>query len=111
MHLRDLHQLTYLDLSWNDQIGDHDISALCSLPRLASLNLSHTGLTDTGLGHVGDILGLIYLDLSWCEGITDQGLQHLRRIQNLAYLNVSGCKQLTQRGLAKLTQPGLYVMR
>lgn len=111
VHLRDLGRLSYLDLSWIDGIGGNDIGALCSLPRLATLSLAHTGLTDTGLGHVGDIPTLIYLDLSWCDSVTDQGLQHLRRLQNLAILNVIGCKRLTQRGLAKLTQPGLYVVR
>jgi len=111
VHLRRLTNLSYLDLSWNEQIGDSDIVALCDLPRLASLSLSHTNLTDTGLGHVGDIPSLIYLDLSGCAHITDKGLLHLHRLDKLAVLNVGGCNRITQRGLARLARPGLYVMR
>jgi hypothetical protein len=111
VYLRDLPNLAYLDLSRNGQIEDKGVATLCDLPRLSTLNLSRTAITDAGLRHVGDILTLLYLDLSQCELITDKGLLHLGRLKNLAYLNVSGCKRLTQRGLSKLTRPGLYVMR
>ncbi len=110
VYLRDLPDLAYLDLSRNVQIEDKGIGALCDLPRLSTLNLSRTAITDAGLRHVGDILRLLYLDLSQCDLITDKGLPHLSRLKNLAYLNVSGCKRITQRGLNKLTRPGLYVM-
>ncbi len=111
VYLRDLSNLTYLDLSRNSQIEDKAVATLCDLPRLSTLNLSRTAITDAGLRHIGDILGLLYLDLSQCELITDKGLPHLSRLKNLAYLNVSGCPRITQRGLNRLTRPGLYIIR
>jgi len=110
VYLRTLTNLTYLDLSRNGQIDDKAITALCDLPRLSTLNLSRTAITDAGLQHIGDIMSLVYLDLSWCEHVTDKGLLNLSRLKNLAYLNVGGCKHITQRGITRITRPGLYIM-
>jgi len=111
VYLRDLPNLSYLDLSRNGQIEDKGVATLCDLPRLSTLNLAWTTITDAGLRHIGDILSLLYLDLSHCQSITDKGLLHLTRLKNLAYLNVGGCTHITQRGLNRLTRPGLYVLR
>ena len=111
VHLRNLFNLTYLDLSRNPQVDDKGVVALCELQRLSTLHLAGTAITNVGLSHVGDIPGLLYLDLSYCERITDRGLSHLRRLKKLAYLNVSGCKRLTPRGINRLSRSGLYIMQ
>mgnify|MGYP000066162592 CR=1 FL=1 len=110
VHLRHLLNLTYLDLSRNPQVDDRGVTPLCDLQRLSTLNLARTAITDTGLSHIGDIPGLLYLDLSHCERITDRGLSHLRRLKKLAYLNVSGCKRLTTRGINRLSR-SVYVIQ
>ncbi len=111
VHLRNLLNLTYLDLSSNPQMDDKGVTPLCDLPRLSTLNLARTAITDIGLSHIGDMPALLYLDLSSCERITDRGLSHLRRLKKLAYLNVSGCKRLTQNGISRLSRSGLYIMQ
>lgn len=111
VHLRNLLNLTYLDLSSNPQVDDKGVTLLCDLPRLSTLNLARTAITDIGVSHIGDMPALLYLDLSNCERITDRGLSHLRRLKKLAYLNVSGCKRLTQNGVSRLARSGLFVMQ
>jgi hypothetical protein len=111
VHLRNLFNLTYLDLSRNLQVDDKGVVAMCDLQRLSTLNLAGTAITDIGLSHIGDIPGLLYLDLSHCERITDRGLSHLRRLRKLAYLNVGGCKRLTSRGISRLSRSGLFIMQ
>ncbi len=111
VHLRNLLNLTYLDLSSNPQVDDKGVTPLCDLPRLSTLNLARTAITDVGLSHIGDMPALLYLDLSNCERITDRGLSHLRRLKKLAYLNVSGCKRLTQNGVSRLARSGLFIMK
>lgn len=111
VHLRNLLNLTYLDLSSNPQVDDKGVTPLCDLPRLSTLNLARTAITDIGLSHIGDMPALLYLDLSNCERITDRGLSHLRRLKKLAYLNVSGCKRLTQNGVSRLARSGLFIMQ
>jgi hypothetical protein len=111
VHLRNLFNLTYLDLSRSAQVDDKGVVALCDLQRLSTLNLAGTAITDVGLSHIGDIPGLLYLDLSHCERITDRGLSHLRRLKKLAYLNVGGCKRITQRGIGRLSRSGLFIMQ
>ncbi|MGC9397356.1 MAG: hypothetical protein ACP5J4_21130 [Anaerolineae bacterium] len=111
VHLRNLLNLTYLDLSRNPQVADKSVVALCELQRLSTLLLAGTAITDIGLSHIGDIPGLLYLDISHCERITDRGLSHLRHLKKLAYLNVSGCKRITPRGIARLSRSGLYIMQ
>lgn len=111
VYLRNLFNLTYLDLSSNLQVDDKGVTPLCDLPRLSTLNLARTAITDVGLSHIGDMPALLYLDLSNCERITDRGLSHLRRLKKLAYLNVSGCKRLTQNGISRLARSGLFIMQ
>jgi hypothetical protein len=111
VHLRNLLNLTYLDLSSNPQVDDKGMTPLCDLPRLSTLNLARTAITDIGLSHIGDMPALLYLDLSNCERVTDRGLSHLRRLKKLAYLNVSGCKRLTPRGISRLMRSGLFIMQ
>ena len=111
VHLRNLLNLTYLDLSRNPKVDDKGVVALCDLQRLSTLNLAGTAITNVGLSHIGDIPGLLYLDLSHCERITDRGLSHLRRLRKLAYLNVDGCKRLTPRGIGRLSRSGLFIMQ
>lgn len=111
VHLRNLLNLTYLDLSRNPKVDDKGVVALCELRRLSTLNLAGTAITNVGLSHIGDIPGLLYLDLSHCERITDRGLSHLRRLRKLAYLNIDGCKRLTPRGIGRLSRSGLFIMQ
>jgi len=111
VHLRNLLNLTYLDLSRNPLVDNKSVTSLCDLQRLSTLNLARTAITDIALAHIGDILSLLYLDLSYCERITDRGLLHLRRLKKLAYLNVSGCKRLTPRGISRLARSSLYIMQ
>jgi hypothetical protein len=80
------------------------------LTQLSSLHLAHLPITNRGLGHLRDLTGLIYLDLSWCEEITDRGLSVLNRMDKLAYLNLKGCRRVSRRAISRLKRPGLDIL-
>jgi hypothetical protein len=76
--------------------GDDDLAPLARLPRLNSLVLFRTPVTDAGLAHLAKIGGLESLDLHGTK-ITDAGLVHLEHLTRLKHLDLSGT-QVTDAG-------------
>ncbi len=76
------------------------IRRLAKLPNLKFLNLAHTGISDHGLKHIGNISGLETLDLT-STMIADAGLVHLYELKNLKILTLAGT-DVTAAGAEKL---------
>src|SRR3954454_23982456 len=75
--------------SW---ITDADLERLRSFPRLRSLNLTRTRITDVGMEHLATLTGVTDLNLYFAEYITEDGIAHLKGWSSLERLNLHGTK-------------------
>jgi hypothetical protein len=93
-------------------VDDASLALLRSFPRLQSLNLAQTRITDRGLRDVATLSALEHLDLSGNPGVTDAGLDHLAALPRLQMLVLAGTR-VTEGGVQKLraARPGLQVVR
>lgn len=96
----------------NKPVDDAFLKLLGSFPKLQSLNLPNTRLTDQGLRNVATLSTLEDLDLSGNPGVTDAGLEHLTALPKLELLFLSDTR-VTEGGIQKLraARPGLQVER
>lgn len=96
----------------NKPVEDASLALLHSFPKLQSLSLAHTRITDEGLREVATLSTLEHLDLSGDPGVTDAGLNHLAALPRLQMLTLSGTR-VTDGGVQKLraARPGLHVVR
>jgi hypothetical protein len=126
-HLRDhTPHLTYLNLSWCEDVSDAALQALCGeLRELAVLKLRCMQVSDATVGMVArtcgrcirsldvgrgclsddglfDIAkgcaGLTSLSVNWCEGVSDVGIAAmLQSCRAIERLDCQGCKRLTDK--------------
>lgn len=61
--LSSMTQLTYLSLNQNREISDFAFPCLAKLTNLVSLNISSTGMTSAGLGHLHGLPSLASLSV------------------------------------------------
>jgi internalin A len=85
------------------RFGDEQMTALGRLPRLDSVWIEGSAVTDAGLAHLRDLTRLNCLGLCWNKGITDGGLVHLRGLENLEDLSLL-YTGIEGRGLAQLAR-------
>ena len=76
-HLRELTNLTHLDLGRWYLITDDGLSHLAGLTKLKTLDLQDTKITDAGLEHLGGLTSLRSLDL-YNTKVTDEGVKKLQ---------------------------------
>ena len=77
-------------------------------PRLTSLNLGSSYITDSQLESLDSMAELKSLNLAWCHPVSDSGLILVSKIKSLTSLNIKGCKKITSAGVASLSElPGL----
>lgn len=100
--LRPASQITDLNLSFAEQIGDEGTSAIRDWKNLTSLNLRGTKITDATLEMLAGLTSLQSLDISYAQ-LTDLGLNHLTSLTGLHHLAMGGNK-LTDTGLQFLRQ-------
>jgi len=74
--------------------GDGDLSMLVGLPKLASLYVSYTEITDEGMKQLGEIGSLKGIG---CGGnrVTAAGIAPLTKLSNLGYLDINNCPLVT----------------
>lgn len=100
-YLRELAQLTYLNLSGLN-ISNAGLARVGHLSQLTHLKLAWTQITDAGLAHLSHLTALQRLDLSHTQ-VTDAGLARLGHLSELTHLNLTG-PQITDAGLAHLSR-------
>ncbi len=81
-------------------VTDTVIAPLKDVLGLVDLNLATTRVTDAGLANLKGLVNLQRLHLE-LTGVTDAGLAHLKGLPNLTYLNLYGTK-VTDKGLENL---------
>ncbi len=82
------HTLTGIDMrSWT--IRDEELEFLKDLPRLKSVSLLKTAITNVGLKNLAELPMLQELELSECPNINDAGLKQLVALKGLTYLDIS----------------------
>lgn len=77
---------------------------VAALPHLATLRLAGCSLiTDRTLQRLAEnptlAVGLVHLNLFNCASITDDGLGYLGKLSSLQYLNVGWCVRITDKGI------------
>ncbi len=80
--------------------GDADLACLEALPKLDTLDLSGTHVSNAGLASLEGLAQLAFLNLDQTK-ITDAGLEHLKGLTNLQELSL-GNTRVTDAGLAHL---------
>ncbi len=78
--------LEYLDLSHNPKLTDRSVASLKSLPHLANLQLTNTGISDEAMKALANAPALQGIFLFGTK-VTDQGLQELRHCPRLRTLH------------------------
>lgn len=105
--LKNCSELRAVDLMLCSDVSDTAAAVLGTLPKLESLNLSGTAITDRGVGSLGRLIRLTHLELAGTPGarmsVTDAVTGHLARFSRLQRLNLNST-DLTDRGLARLTR-------
>jgi len=83
-------------------ISDWSLAHLASgiAPRLRSLDLADTDISDAGLAYVGNFCHLAHLSLFYCN-ITNAGLRHLENLTTLETLNLDS-RDIGDEGLVHL---------
>lgn len=82
------------------RVTDEGLRYVKGLTQLERLSLASPEITDTGLEHLEGLGRLKSLHLG-CPKITDAGLQHLKRLTQLEELDLD-CPQITDAGLQHL---------
>ena len=102
-HTAELQSLTALRSLSVRKAGNEDLSALCALTRLVSLDLGDCShVTDEGLSWLRHLTALARLDLRRGARITDRGVQQLRHLRSVTTLALEGCPHVTDEGLGAL---------
>lgn len=90
-------------------VGDRELASLCGLPRLNTLCLPLTRVTDHGLTALLEFYELATLDLSGAA-ISDAGLAHLANLPKLTALDLA-YTDVTTAGLIRLADfPALQIV-
>jgi Leucine-rich repeat (LRR) protein len=91
-----------------EPLHDSDLARLANLTQLASLQVSHAGVTDNGLKYLSGLTNLYNLSVGG-ESVTDDGLLYLANMNKLSSLSISG--NFTDRALQHLERlPTLGVL-
>jgi Leucine-rich repeat (LRR) protein len=81
------------------KINTSGLEHLRGLPKLNTLILDTTPVTDAGLACLAELSGLVSLSLTGCEQVTDAGVAHCKGLIRLRRLEL-GNTQVTDAGLA-----------
>lgn len=97
-YFRDLSKLEHLGVDFSD-VTDEGLATL-QLPRLRSLSIGSTSVTDAGVASLTKQANLEVLNLSMTK-VTDACIDSLLKMPNLRVVNIEGTA-ITDAGLAKL---------
>lgn len=98
--LRDL-PLEHLTLASAD-IADMSFATLPPFPRLQTLVLTNSKITDASMVQISQMPSLKHINLQLCRSFSDIGISHLQNLPFLQYLDLFGCHQLTNETLSHL---------
>lgn len=85
-----LRQLRYLDLSQNKLVTGTTRELAAACPRLESLKLENSGLTDADMVEIAKLTHLSKLDLDKNPRITEESLNQLTKLKELTKVHLSG---------------------
>ena len=88
-HLCGFRQLRELFIG-NTAVAGPGVEALACLPKLETVSLDRSSITDAALGHLKYLVHLRELDLSGAEKLNGTGLAALKGLTNLAKLDFFG---------------------
>ncbi|CAI9737557.1 dynein regulatory complex subunit 6-like isoform X6 [Octopus vulgaris] len=87
-----LQNLTYLSLSFCDNISESSLEALGQAPNLISLDISGSSCSDQSISAIGKRARMKNINISQCTNITDLGLQKFaKQCPGLEQIDLSHC--------------------
>eukprot|EP00210_Caulerpa_lentillifera_P007576 g7236.t1 len=102
--LKQLTNLTGVDVSLCGCLGNPSMYILGQLPKLTTFKLSGSDLvTDVGVRHIAKTTGLLTVHLDRCQNVTDRALQYLANCKSLTSLRLARCAKITDVGILHLT--------
>ena len=110
-----LASLTFLDLSWCQDVTDEGVRAVSSCTALKTLNLHWCDkVTDEGVKAVSSCTALTALNLRLCYELTDVGVRALSSLPALTSLDIINCPNVTVAGVQALRStpaaPSLHII-
>lgn len=107
--LEKLDKLERLEISGARRMSEDNLAPVWKLKGLESLTISRCpALTFESSAAIGDLAELRRLDISG-TGVSDSGVKPVSNLNKLAVLNLSGCASLTNDGLDQLS--GMKLLR
>eukprot|EP00106_Octopus_bimaculoides_P000155 XP_014767597.1 PREDICTED: F-box/LRR-repeat protein 13-like isoform X7 [Octopus bimaculoides] len=98
-----LQNLTYLSLSFCDNISESSLEALGQAPNLISLDISGSSCSDQSISAIGKRARMKNINISQCTNITDLGLQKFaKQCPGLEQIDLSHCLQITDVAIKNL---------
>ncbi|MBX9692295.1 MAG: hypothetical protein K2Z81_07930, partial [Cyanobacteria bacterium] len=85
-------ELVSLDLTSSCRLTGVTLDALKVLPKLKTVTLKQSPLTDRGVEKLCEIPGLERVEIGYCPLVTKRALSALDRLKRLKYLSISGMK-------------------
>jgi hypothetical protein len=111
VHLKDLKELTFLDLFQCPRLNDIGWEHVAGLPALKTLAIAFTQITDTGFAKLAPLTGLTALNIDHTL-VTDAGIGVVRNFPNLGFLNLDSVA-ITDTGfesVATLSKLGTLIL-
>lgn len=101
--LKELHELTSLDLSWSS-FDDNGMETVCCIESLTKLIIMHCSrIHDGGMRFIPKLSKLKELNLKGCENITNLTLTYVGKLSELEILDLTDCYEITDIGLWNLS--------
>lgn len=101
--LKNMTQLTLLDLQRCRQISDSGLAHLKNLIHLETLHLRECDrITDLGVACFKNCVKLRFIDLYGCERLTDNAMTSLKGLTKLQRIDLAWCRKITGFGLSHL---------
>lgn len=103
-----------MNVIYLQQAKDSDLAKLAGKEiSVIKTDGNNSALTDEGLSHIPEIIGLQELDLEWATQITDKGIEAISKVSSLTYIDLSFCSNVSEVAISKLKKinPSVRVER
>lgn len=102
-------KITELNLSCCISLKDAGIAALSSTPRLKTLMLDSTKITDRAILYLRSAKRITSLDLEGCVDLTDKAIKHLASMPHLLRVTLTHCPKMSKIAMQSLVKKGIAV--
>jgi hypothetical protein len=95
--------LTSLDVSGCPFVTDIGVAALCKVPTIKALDLSHCSITNHAMADLTQVSTLQWLALRGCEQLRDDAVITLKACPSLKHLDLDSCIKVSAAAVTSLS--------